>query len=128
MRGNITGESGSLFALSGTVANNATWDEYIYFLEAAAPSDISDLDWKMTFRCDGRNTSADFTLSTDAGTLVITQDDNGNDNVLQILVPAGQLTNFTGDYIADLASQDADGKVVLWAHGVVTFAPNPISF
>lgn len=128
MRSNSISESGALFTLSGAVANNATWDEYIYFMEAGLPSDISGLDWKMTFRRDGRNTSADVTLSTDAGTLIITQDDNGNNSVLQVLVPAGQLTNINGDYIADLASEDVNGKVSLWAHGVVTFAPNPVSF
>lgn len=120
-----TGNAGALFDISGTVPTNATWDEDIYFMEAGQPYDITELDWKMTFRSGSGDTSAEFTLSTDDGTLVITGDD---DNVLRITVTAGTLNSYNGDYVADLAARDAADKVTLWGHGTVTFLPNPVSF
>lgn len=124
-----TGEAGALFDVSGTVPTNATWDEDIYFTEAGAPYDISEMSWKMTFRCNPENISADFTLSTADGTLSIEDDDNGNDRILRINVTAGTLNSYEGEYICDLAAKDdATGKVTLWAHGVVTLRPNPVSF
>lgn len=115
--------------MSGTVATNATWAEDIYFTEAGAAFDLTDLDFKMTFRCEADNASADFTLSIDDGTLSIVADsDSGIDRVLRITVAAGTLNSYEGDYIADLASQDADGVVTLWAHGIVSFRPNPVTF
>src|SRR4051812_31522548 len=82
------GEAGALFDLAGTVATNATWSEDIYFTEAGAPFDISDLDWKLTFRRDGEAASADMTLSTAAGTLAVAADDNGHARILRIDVGA----------------------------------------
>lgn len=117
--------SGALFEVSGEVPTNATWDEDIYFTEAGSPYDISEMDWKMTFRCDPENTAADIKLSTDDGTLVITGDDS---NVLRIAVTAGTLTAYEGDYVCDLASNDPDDKVILWAHGTVSFRLNPVAF
>jgi hypothetical protein len=123
------GQSGALFDLAGTVATNATWAEDIYFTEAGAAFDLTDLDFKMTFRCSPENTSADFTLSTDDGTLSIVEDaDSGVDRVLRITVTAGDLSALDGDYIADLASRDVAGVVILWAHGIVSFRPNPVTF
>lgn len=119
--------SGALFDLSGTIATNATWTEDIYFSEAGAPFTLTGLSFKMTFRCNDENTSADFTLSTDAGTLVITTDDNSV-QVLRINVAAGALNSYEGEYVADLASRDANGLVILWAHGIITFRPNPVTF
>ncbi len=120
-----TGDAGALFEVSGTCPTNATWEEDIYFTEAGSPYDISGMDWKLTLRCNPENTSADITLSTDAGTLVITGDD---DNVLRISVDAGTLNSYEGDYIADLASRDVADKVTLWAHGVISLRPNPVVF
>lgn len=121
--------SGALFEISGSVANNATWQESIYFTEAGSPLDISGLDFKMTFRCNGNSTSADYTLSTDDGTLsIVTDADSGVDRILYINVSAGSLSGLLGDYVCDLASQDVADVVTLWAHGVVTFSPNPVSF
>ena len=123
-----TGEAGALFEVSGTVATNATWAEDIYFTEAGAPFDISELDWKMTFRRSGGNTSADITLSIAAGTLTVAVDDAGHPRILRIAVAAGALNAYEGDYIADLASKDGAGTVMLWAHGTISFRPNPVSF
>lgn len=124
------GDTGALFDLSGTVPTNATWSEQITFMQAGSPYNISGMSWKMTFRCNPENSSPDFTLSTDdgSGTLTVIADSNGNLDILQIAVPAGQLNAYEGDYIADLASKDAANTVMLWAHGVVSLRPNPVSF
>ncbi len=121
------GFTGALFDVSGTVANNSTWVEDIYFSEAGTPTDISGLSWKMTFRSDPRSTSAEFSLTT-SDSLSVEDDADGYHRILRINVTAGNLSNYVGDYIADLASQDVDGVVTLWAHGIITFARNPVSF
>lgn len=123
-----TGQAGALFEVSGTVPTNATWSEDIYFTQAGAPFDISLMSWKLTLRCNPENTSPDITLSTDAGTLSVVADSNGYNDILRISVPAGQLNAYEGDYIADLASKDAANTVQLWAHGVISLRPNPVSF
>lgn len=123
------GTSGAYFEVSGAVANNATWQETIYFMEAGSPMVLTGLSFKMTFRCDGESDSADLTLSTDGGTLSIIADaDSGIANNLYINVPAGSLSGYRGDYIVDIASEDVAGVVTPWAHGVVSFRPNPVSF
>ena len=121
-------EAGALFEMSGTVATNATWAEDIYFTEAGAPLDISGMSWKMTLRCNPENISADITLSTDAGTLTVADDSNGYHRILRIGVAAGALNSYEGDTIVDLASKDGANKVILWAHGIVSLRPNPVSF
>lgn len=123
-----TGEAGALFEVSGTVPTNATWNEDIYFTEDGAPLDISEMVWKLMLRRNGENTSADITLSTDAGALSVVADDDGYNRILRIGVPAGALNSYEGDYIADLAAKDPAGKVTLWAHGVISLRPNPVSF
>jgi hypothetical protein len=122
------GDAGALFDLSGTIATNASWAEDVYFTEAGAPFDISELEWKLTFRLSSETTSADVTLSTAAGTLSVVADDNGHYRILRIGVAAGALGAYEGDYIADLASKDGGGAVLLWAQGTVSFRPNPITF
>lgn len=122
-----SGASGALFDVSGTVANNATWSEDIYFFEAGAGMDISGLDWKLTIRSDPNSDAADYTLTIGGG-LSIEDDDDSNPTILRINVAAGTLSSYFGDYIADLAAQDTDDKVTLWAHGVITFTRNPVSF
>lgn len=121
------GISGAYFEVSGAVANNTTWQEIIYFTESGSPMVLTGLSFKMTFRRDGACDSADYTLS--GSTLTVQADaDSGIENNLYINVPANTLSALNGDYIADLASQDGNGVVTLWAHGVVTFQPNPVSF
>lgn len=119
---------GALFEMNGVVATNATWDEDIYFTEAGLPFVLTDLRFKMTFRRYGCDQNASITLSTDAGTLVISDDDDGYARILRLNVTAGALNGYCGDYVTDLASEDNNGKVTLWAHGVVTFRQNPVSF
>jgi len=84
------------------------------------------MDWKLTLR-NPDNSSVDVTLSTDAGTLSI-EDDDGHNRILRISVPAGTLNSYQGDYVMDLASKDPADKVILWAHGVVSLRPNPVVF
>lgn len=122
-----SGASGALFDLSGSVANNATWLEDIYFSEAGSPMDISGLTWKLTLRCDPRATAADVTLTT-SDALSVEDDDDGYHRILRINVTAGNLSVYDGDYIADLASQDVSGVVTLWAHGIISLTRNPVSF
>lgn len=120
---------GAYFEISGEVANNSTWQEVIYFMEAGIGMVLTGLSFKMTFRCNGNSDSADYTLSTDDGTLTVQIDaDSGVANNLYINVAAGSLTGLNGDYICDLASRHANGTVTPWAHGVVSFRPNPVSF
>ena len=126
-RGN--GESGALLEMSGTIANNATWAEDIYFTEAGVATNLTGLSFKLTFRADPESDSADLTLSTTAGTLSIVEDtDAGVNRILRITVPPATLRNYSGDYKADLASQDGASVVTLWASGTVTFRPNPVQF
>ncbi len=121
--------SGALFEVSGAVANNATWQETIYFMQSGSPMVLTGLSFKITFRCDGERTNADYTLSTDDGTLSIVADaDSGIANNLYINVAAGSLSGLRGDYVCDLASQDVSDVVTLWGHGNVTFSPNPVTF
>ena len=120
--------TGALFELSGSVAVNSTWSEDIYFSENGSAMDISDLDWKMTFRQEEDQTSADITLSIDEGTLSIQQDDNGDSRILRITVAAGTLNSYSGDFYCDLASQDVNDVVTLWAHGVINLTQNPVVF
>ncbi|CAB4172092.1 hypothetical protein UFOVP1349_46 [uncultured Caudovirales phage] len=122
-----SGNSGALFDVSGTVPVNATWAEDIYFTEDAAPFVLTDLSFKMTFRRDPAKTSADYTLSTDDGTLSIEDDDDSYARILRINVPAGWFTE-VGDFIADLASEDTADKVISWANGIVSFRNNPVTF
>lgn len=124
------GQSGAYFEMSGEVANNATWQENIYFLEAGIPMDLQNLDFRMTFRSCGEVVgSSTYTLSTDDGTLTVVADpDSGLFNILYINVPVGNLTALCGDYVSDLASQDVAGVITPWAHGTVSFRPLPVSF
>lgn len=122
------GGSGAMFEVSGYVATNATWSEDIYFTDEGSAMDISELDWKMTFRCAAENTTADFTLSLSDYLSIEEDDDSGVERVLRIAVPAGQLSSYRGDYICDLASEDSQGVVALWAHGIISFRLNPVTF
>ena len=126
---NSIGESGALFELSGTVSNNATWDEYIYFLQAGVGMELTDLSFQLQFRtCEGRETAPHLSLSTAAGQLTITDDNGGNPTVLRINVPYTTISGMCGDYIADLVSKDLDDKLTHWGHGIVTFRPSPVAF
>jgi len=120
------GSGGALMEVSGEIAANATWSSAIYFSAAGVPTDLTGLSFRMTFRaCDGESNPS-LTLSTGDGSLSIGDDDDGNPCVLNILVQPP--ISLRGDYVCDLASTDADGVVTAWAHGVVTFRPNPVAF
>lgn len=124
-----TGNSGALFELSGTVPTNATWSEDIYFTQNGEPMDISGLSWKMSFRqSDRESSSGEFSIATSDGTLSVVADADGYMRVLRVSVAAGTFNEYCGDFIADLASKDVANQVDLWAHGVVTFRPNPVVF
>lgn len=123
----------ALFSLSGEVSNNATWSEDIYFLEAGAGMDLTGLSFQLQFRAKPTtsrepNSTADLTLSTAGGELVITDDDNSVASILRIGVPYTTISNLLGEYQADLVSKDVSNTLSHWASGVVTFSQNPIAF
>jgi hypothetical protein len=120
------GSAGALFDVSGIVPINATWAEDIYFMEAGAAMDLTDLAFKLTLRAGPDQDSAVYTLSTAAGTLAVTTDDDAVE-ILRITVPPGTFTE-VGDFIADLASQDGNDVVTHWAHGIVSLRKNPVTF
>lgn len=122
------GGSGALFEISGTVSNNATWDELIYFFENGSGMDISDKSFQIQIREDSPDTSALVTLSTAAGDLVITNDDGGNPTILRINVPYTAISSLQGDYIVDLVSKDSNNTLVHFGHGVVLFRQSPVAF
>lgn len=121
-------ESGALFDVSGTVANNATWAEDIYFIENGSGMSLTGLSFKMTFRYSGDDDSAALTLSTGGGGLSIVNDGASVSSILRITAPPSTLSGMEGDYICDLASQDQSDVVTLYAHGLVSFRRNPVSF
>lgn len=122
------GDSGALFDVSGTVSNNATWDEYIYFLENGSGMNLDGLSFEFQFRKDPSSTSSDLTLSTADSELVLTDDDGAVTSIVCVNVAYTVISGLEGDYIADLVGKDAASKITHWAHGVITFKQNPIAF
>lgn len=124
-----SGASGAYFEMVIEQPNNSTWDEVYYFMEGGAPMVLTGLSFKMTFRASDADTSACYTLSTGDGTLTVAADPiSGIENNLNVNVAKGSLSGLCGDYVCDLASEDANGKVDAWAHGVASFRPLPVSF
>lgn len=121
-----SGDSGALFDMSGTWSINSTISEDIYFHEAGVAMDLTGLDFKMTLRADPDSESADYTFSIDSGQLAITTDDDSVE-ILRLTITAGTISQ-TGDYVADLASQDASDVVTHWAHGIISLRNNPVTF
>lgn len=118
--------SGALFDLQGEWSVNSTIREDIYFQEAGAAMDLTGLDFKLTLRAEPDQENADYTLSIDGGELAITTDDDGVE-ILRVTVTAGTFSD-TGDFVADLASQDASDVVTHWAHGTITLRNDPVTF
>ncbi len=118
--------TGARNIVSGFVSNGATWYEDVAMSEDGSQIASADtFDWRMTFRDCEELDSLDLTLSTDDSTLAIVQ--AGSSTTLQIRVPYTSLSAMEGDFVCDLASKDpATGRVVHWAHGVVTFVNEPI--
>lgn len=123
-----SGQSGALFEISGAVSNNATWDEYIYFLENGVGVVLTGLSFRLQIREGADSTSAVLDLTTADGELVITNDSGGNATILRINVPYTTISGLSGDYIVDIVSKDAADKLTHWANGVVSFRQSPIAF
>lgn len=114
--------------ISGEISVFATWTEDIYFRDPdGAAMDITGLDFSFQFRRDGCQTSADVTLSTDAGTLSIEEDDGSVDSILRISAAAGTFSSYPGDMIADLVGVDQSGNVTHYGHGIVSFRNDPVA-
>lgn len=130
------GDSGALFEMSGTISNNATWDEYIYFWEDGAAVDLTGLSFELQFRkcqentlsSDGSVLSTSLIMSTAGGELVLTADANSITSIVRINVPYTTINGLCGDYITDLVAKDANAKLIHYANGVVTFRKNPVAF
>ena len=120
--------SGALFEMSVTISNNATWDEYIYFMQSGAGMELTGLSFQLQFRRCADATSADLTMTTASGQLAIADDDGGNPTILHINFPYTTISGMCGDYIADLVSKDPADKLTHWGHGTVKFRPNPVAF
>lgn len=120
--------SGAECSVSGTISIYAKWSEDIYFYDPdGAAMDISDLDFYFQFRRCQDQTSADVTLSTDAGTLSIEENDGSVESILRISADAATFSSFPGDMIADLVAVDQSGDETHYAHGVVTFTNDPVA-
>lgn len=120
------GQSGAEAEISGTIAINATWTEDIYFFAPdGSAMDLTGLAFEFQFRRDPRQTSADITLSTAAGTLAIENDAVSVASILRIEAAAAMFQSYDGDMIADLVAQDASLNVFLYGHGTVSFRLNP---
>lgn len=122
------GDSGALFDMTGAVANNATWDENIYFLENGSGMVLTGLTFRLQFRESSDDTSAVLDLTTTDSELVITNDDASVASILRINVAYTVISGLSGDYIADLVSKDSNSKITHWASGVITFKQSPIAF
>lgn len=122
------GESGAQCEISGTVPIYAKWSEDIYMRDPdGAPMDLTGLDFYFQFRSDACSTSADVTLSTDAGTLSIEDDAGSVASILRISADAGTFSSYVGDMVADLVCVDQNGDETLYAHGIVSFRNNPVA-
>lgn len=122
------GGTGALLTISGTVSNNATWDELIYFYENGAGMDISGFSFQLQIRNDSLDTSAETTLSTSGGHLVITNDDGGDPTILRINTPYTTISAIQGDKIVDLVGKDSSNRLTHFGHGVVLFRQAPTTF
>jgi hypothetical protein len=122
------GQSGAENEISGTIPIYADWTEDIYFFEPDGDAmDLDGLAFKMQFRCDPSQTSADVTLSTAAGTLSLVDDGGSVTSILRISADAGTFANYAGDMICDLIGIDGSNNVTLYGHGVVKFTNNPVA-
>lgn len=122
------GDSGALQEVTGTISNNTTWDEYIYFIEDGAAVDLTGLSFEFQFRESPESGAATVkVLSTADSELVITADSGGTNSILRINVPYTTINALDGDYIADLVAKDAADKLIHYASGVVTFRPSPVA-
>lgn len=125
-------QTGARSIISGVVSNGSTWVEDVSMTEdGTAIDNAEDWDWTMTFRTDRESDSSDLTLTTDAGTLNITQ--GADATTLEIRVAKASLSAMDGDYVCDLksvdtsdTSADSAGRSIHWGHGVVTFLNEPI--
>jgi hypothetical protein len=111
------GDSAALNTISGEVSTDASWHEDIVLEEdGEQATEVEDWEWRMTFR-KGHSDSADLTIN-----------EGSAETVLEIRVAASALTSMDGDYVADIASKDTDGRIIHWAHGIVTFNNDPIAW
>lgn len=110
--------------ISGAISGGATWYEDVTMTDNGTVITNADTwDWRMTFRDSIDDDSSVLTLSTDDGTLTITQ--NADSTTLGIRVAASSLSSIDGDKVADIESRDSDGRIIHWGHGIVTFPNAP---
>jgi hypothetical protein len=120
-----SGHSSAPYGINGTVSSGADWTEtYNFQTDGGVVHDDADIwTWQFNFRTD-YGASPDLSLSTTAGTITVTN--TADATAFAIDVPYSDLTAMEGDYIADIAYEDASGNRIHWAHGMVTFRNEPI--
>lgn len=118
------GGTGARFNLSGTISSGASWIETYTFQVAGGivHADADIWDWQFNFRKD-YGSGPDLSLTT--GT-ELTVTNSSEATSFAIAVGPDDLASMEGDYIADIAYEDADGNRIHWAHGIVTFRNEPI--
>jgi hypothetical protein len=107
-------QTGAKGWVSGVVSNRATWIETFQISQNNLPIEDADTStWEFTFkRCD----SVELTL-TSGSEITVTQGDIGTMFAIEVDIS----TSMCGDYHADLFETRADGNVVHWLHGTVSF-------
>jgi hypothetical protein len=125
----LIGSAGAETVISGEISIHSTWSEDIYFFQSSDGSamDLTGLDFRMQFRCSADQENADVTLSIDAGTLSIEEDDGSVDSILRITVPAGTFSAYDGDMVCDLIGIDQSDNITHYGHGLVTFRNSPVA-
>jgi hypothetical protein len=115
--------------VSGVISNGATWYE-TFQVKDLAGDDVTGLtsdEFRFQFRCSENDSSPELTLTTDDGTITVSESDGVT--TVTINVPQATIANMDGDYVADLVSKAAsDDRLTHRAHGVVTFRNSPIAF
>lgn len=125
------GQTGARGIISGSISNGVTWYEDIEITEdGTVIASANTWVWYLTLR-EEYDTAPILTLSTTAGTLIISQ--GSSSTTLQIRVPRASLSDLEGDYICDIASVDSSsttydsaGRSQHWAHGIINVRNEPV--
>ena len=118
-------QTGAKGIVSGQVSNGATWIESFELSQNDLEIDGADTStWKFVFKnCDGGNPVLTLTSGEE---ITVTQ--NTTSTIFAILCPQSSISSLCGDYQADFAQQDADGNIIHWLNGVVTFNEENLGF
>jgi hypothetical protein len=115
-------QTGAKGIVSGQVTSGATWIEQFEIDENGAEIAGADTStWKFVFkRCDSGTPVLTLTSGSE---ITVTQ--NTTSTIFAIDV---DVTGMCGDYRADFAEQKANGDIIHWASGIVTFVEENLGF